>query len=86
MKEQEEMPQAIENPEWTEYRIQKEVQAAAELKEKIAEMDKQMAYSEKIQLRQIKLEAFRLASGMPDVHSTEDLITQSEAIYQSLIK
>lgn len=100
MREENEMTEAMENPEWTEYRIKEEIKAAAELKEKELEIEKQIAYSEKVQLREMKLQAFKLAISikpeskynpmggqMPtSKYSADDLIKDAEKIYESLIK
>lgn len=85
----------IESEESIQYRIQQEVQAESELKRHMSEMDKQIEYSDRIALRQLKLDAFRLASGLKPsnysanqqlpTYNAASLIKDAEAIYKSLI-
>lgn len=100
MEEEQENLQAVESPEWTEMRIKEEAYAKAHYESQVQEMEKQIAYSEKIALRQLKLESFKLASNLKpsytqnhwgglqqgSIYSVNDLLKDAELIYQSLIK
>lgn len=92
--------EAVENPEWTQYRIQEEIKAKVELEKQLAEMNKQIEYSEKIELRNLKKKAFELALsikpqgysdgfGTPNAlkaYNVDKLILDANKIYSELIK
>lgn len=102
MNEEQELPEVMEDPEHTKYRIQEESRLKEETNRQLAEMDKQIAYSEKLSLREIKKEAFKMAIQIKPQQtsysstalgqtpskdfSTEDLIISANKIYNELIK
>lgn len=100
MNEEQEEMQAELSPEYQKYMIQEQVKAEAETKRQLAEMEQQIAYSEKLSLRDVKKEAFRMAiqiKPQPTINpmgaqmaavsfSTEDLIISANKIYNELIK
>lgn len=92
--------QPVQNPEFTKFLAEEQAKLEAETKFKLEEMDKQIAYSEKLALRELKKEAFRMAiqikpqagynpmGGQNPTPSftVEDLIKSANKIYEELIK
>lgn len=87
------------SPEYQEQLIAERVKAEVYAKLQIEEMNKQIAYSEKLALRDLKKEAFKMAIQIkpqptydpmgrtqPTQFSTEDLIKSANKIYDELIK
>ncbi len=99
MNEEQENLQVEESDEWKQLKIKEEAKHKEYLEEQKQQIELQIAYTEKLELRKIKLEAFRLASNLKPIISdmwggqggrqpftASDLIREAELIYQSLIK
>jgi len=99
MKSKKEMQTKL-SPEDQQYLIQQQIKDDNETKKQLSEMEKNIYYSEKISLRELKLEAFRLAlnikpqptynpmGGQSTVvnFTTDDFIKSANKIYDELIK